>query len=144
MDRQITSHLILTVQRYVEGLLPTISNSYCNLQVAICPLHRFPFLVHLPRSPPLPPAAPAPAIRRRRRGARRGGGDRSWVAQWAGIREAAAASLTASATRSPCPSSRRSLSHSFCCHCNSAGRSSDLIQNNLHPGAATPRRPWIS
>jgi len=76
MDRQITSHLILTVQRYVEGLLPTISNSYCNLQVAICPLHRFPFLVHLPRSPPLPPAAPAPAIRRRRRGARCGGGDR--------------------------------------------------------------------
>ena len=76
MDRQITSHLILTVQRYVEGLLPTISNSYCNLQVAICPLHPFPFLVHLPRSPPLPPAAPAPAIRRRRRGARCGGGDR--------------------------------------------------------------------
>jgi hypothetical protein len=67
------THLILTVQRYMEGLLPT--HLQLVLEVAISPLHRVPFLVHLPR-PPLPPAAHAPALRRRRRGARRGGGDR--------------------------------------------------------------------
>jgi len=59
----------------IRGRSPT-HHLQLVLQVAICPLHRFPFIVHLPRSPPLSPAAPAPAIRRRRRGARCGGGDR--------------------------------------------------------------------
>lgn len=54
VGRQITPHLILTVQRYIDGLLPT--HGQVVSQVAICPLHRFPFLFHLPRPPPLPPA----------------------------------------------------------------------------------------